>query len=973
MIIRPVSVPHICLQCRTRLARRPALFPSIINHRRTFQSTTARTADDQSHDEWTEAFTQDKLDDDAKSNSRLASEGERWYSKRRRELSEFPLGRLYGFGGQKLRQHTEKLGIDNLGKPSQVIVLRGAKLDLPKEMLETSKTTSSDETPKERVDIVRLIEQERGLVGHQEVIDNINELRPKAEREIKTWDDVRRFVEELSSGFTVLQLANYMNSHGISGQQEVDGQATLEEVSSSKAHDNHGLNNNTSSEITTPKVQISRWMPGVSESIEHFDRSLHRGYETPEVFSPKARVAFLLIRDCWSLKIPTVENGLGETEIKLDSQDLEWMIKGDSSPLKRITQTLILPGEMIESSRSRGVIRVTSTQERADVLIPAIKYAISKIKYVEFSVDELLPNHRGAAASSLRKQLRDHTMCAELSRLTGTQVSPAAKSKLSVSFVDDSKDGFFDRSDLAKQLLLASSNTMDQSSYKLSCMLPGFDPFVPHDVPTGAFVKHDFSEGLGWRDRLRTWARWSSPVPKTASEEVQEDTAILVVHDDAMGDQSFPYSFSSKKKKASFFPEINRQEKENERTKPIQLGNAAFWSPSRFTSTSTIPGLVLHHGPGTDSFKLKPVVESFQDKCTYNFLSDVPNISRVLGHSDQVKRRTIQNVILRFKPCPWALDSKGKTIGFHALRSFPNIEMRFGIQPSTGEMGLRDVLANISTDISDVMMPHESLDLRFQQATTCRLGNPQRLEEIRKFIEMSTMTDGVPQTPSNIILPIANHLCTPTREDLLTTSASTTNLPTTKVEYLFVGHEVKSTIALDYKGWVLLYSSIQDGKGNNTRSEVRLRATRSPMYAKPAGQRWRPWRESEEYMNASFELAKALSTGVSEGSAVRTVKADRQPVRFIVNREGKDFKTNQGYHMLARRLDFIDDGEEDDDEKDEDETEDTQEAKITLASLFEPALKSSWRPSPRRISDLLDYADELDEEEVFRDDDDDPR
>ncbi|RDW80230.1 hypothetical protein BP6252_04868 [Coleophoma cylindrospora] len=872
MIVRPISSSHICLRCQLRLARNHVARRPLAAF---LSTTTSRRADD--------ANGTDPSRIDATQEGEQTS-GDRfriWYPGAiasrvsappgQRKLSEFPLGRLYGFQGRKVRERKELLDAVNLGKPSEVLILNDVGVQFkPRPQLEPLEAE-----PLESVDILARLAEERGLVGHQEVMDNIDEIRPKTEGKTpQTWKDVNELVDILSNGFTVTQLATYIDQHGV---ERIDETTDVERPTTINGQD-----------VT---LRVSPWLPGVSESIDHFDRSLNRGYNTPKQIPPKKRLAFLLIRDCWAVKIPEVENGFGEVEIYMAGEDLEWLLKGAKSPLSRISRNLLKRGEKIEASRSRKVVRITAPQQRAELLIPEIENVVKNIRHDSIGLKGLLSS---STSPELQDSLLDPTMHMQLGKLSEAEITAPSGTELDVSYIHDSDAGPSSPSDVARRLLLSLISDSEQSGGRLGCL-------VVDGLREGAFVHFEQTAGLNWHEKFQNWTRWTVAATKDAKHDDEGDASILVLGDHGRENEdiSSPKKVPSTKPAATLLEPMLKSDAQkdlHEKSEAIWLSESAFWVRSKFTASYAMPGAVLHRGSELPYFQLESL-ENVQDSLLKDntFLPTIPNLSRVLRRSARAGSNRIQTIIMHLKPSPWSLGPDGEPIGIDALRVFPPIELRFSVQPKTRAMELKDALARVSLDTSDLLLPHQQCDLRFQQQTTCRMGNPQRLPAIKEFIESSTVQNGVPKTPASLVLPIPSHLCGLKEHKLVNK-----NGPVTNVEYMFVSHEMRETIPLDFQGWALLYTSVQASDTGDRRSEVRLRARRSPMWDPPAGYLATQENEDAAYTQACLDMANEFGTGAAPQA--RRIATD-VPVRFIHG----DYETEpKGFKYFTNHIVFAD-------------------------------------------------------------------
>ena len=213
-----------------------------------------------------------------------------------KHISEYPLGKLYGFTGQQLRENREKLGVDVLGEMAEVIVLRDSKM-----RNYTQGEYEENVEAQEGVDILAKLDEERGLVGWKEIESNINDFRPTDGRHPQTREEFGDLLTGLQNGFTVSQLKSYLEVHGRKNL------ADLAPISVSLA------------------LRISPWIPGVSESDERLDDDDLRGYDL-ESYTSKQRLVLRLLRECWKLELPFVEEGIGQIEVEIKPGDLDLLL-----------------------------------------------------------------------------------------------------------------------------------------------------------------------------------------------------------------------------------------------------------------------------------------------------------------------------------------------------------------------------------------------------------------------------------------------------------------------------------------------------------------------------------------------------------------------------------------------------------------------------------------------------------------------
>lgn len=301
-----IARPHICLRCQSRLARRSGHLKTQL----AFQSTDAKPQGSRI------------IQDDLEEKERLHAPIKRPLKLSRRplgpakQLSEYPLGKLYGYTGQQLRENRETLNVKVLGEAAEVIVLRDSRISKHSHQYE------EDVETKEGIDILAKLDEERGLVGWKEVESNIHEFRPNKDRHPQTREEFSELLTGLQSGFTVSQLARYLQVHG--------------------------QKNTAALPITTSLLRISPWIPGISESDQRLDSDQLRGYDL-QSYTTKQRLVLRLLRECWKLELPFVEEGIGQIEVELKPEDLDLLLSKRRYPILATGSNPISRGLIISS------------------------------------------------------------------------------------------------------------------------------------------------------------------------------------------------------------------------------------------------------------------------------------------------------------------------------------------------------------------------------------------------------------------------------------------------------------------------------------------------------------------------------------------------------------------------------------------------------------------------------------------------
>jgi hypothetical protein len=283
MITRKSLGPHICLRCQRSLAKRslhPRSAQTFSERRRYSNQATVR-----------KVYGDEYADDDVAQVPKL----EEKYDTRQ--------GRLRGHRGIFQREDLEELrGATALGDQAKVIVLRDSifrkyVLDPDKPKIVKAK----------HIDILGTLAEERGLVGDDEVAENINAFRPREADDIQDWGELNKLTHALERGFTSTQLERYIKD--FQNKREIEKPPEIWRA------------NNSSAAIT----RITPWLPGISKEEGYFDSDPLREYYL-QSHTPKQVLALRVLRECWGLELPELVDGIGQFEVELRDGDLDLLL-----------------------------------------------------------------------------------------------------------------------------------------------------------------------------------------------------------------------------------------------------------------------------------------------------------------------------------------------------------------------------------------------------------------------------------------------------------------------------------------------------------------------------------------------------------------------------------------------------------------------------------------------------------------------
>lgn len=409
------------------------------------------------------------------------------------------------------------------------------------------------------------------------------------------------------------------------------------------------------------------------------------------------------------------------------------------------------------------------------------------------------------------------------------------------------------------------------------------------------------TDGMSWRDRLRHWVRWTSAISKSPETLEEPDNRPPQQAREVSGtsnkfeiEESFPITSAGLPVSVGLSQEeINQTKLHRNWKKP---SGYIYWDRKTFTATSAIVGHLLHGVPSAPEVATK----SAEDAATQRsiFRSATVNISRLFGTMTLLNNLPTTSLVLRFTPSPWTAAGPG------ILTSLPPVEMRFAVDTKTKELHLKDVIAVVESTGSDVMLPDRILDLRFQQRTTARLRtlHHHQLAQISEFLKTSQLNlmRGRLETPPGLTLPIASHLC----------NAQVSEAPQNSVdesinaEYIFGGLEYRSRLALDFKGWQLLYTSVEGGKADGRRGELSLRPRRVTDDISEIKKSSAAW--TDEFIEAAYLLVDTLEKyGTVPGRFVNSSSLAHDTKELSGLSYKSVLERNKAFRYFRQRINFM--------------------------------------------------------------------
>ncbi|KAI9703655.1 MAG: hypothetical protein M1836_007425 [Candelina mexicana] len=770
-----------------------------------------------------------------------------------------PLGRLRGSRGNYVREQSASLDALSLGVPSEVIILRDAKIDRSS----TPKPTGEDEVvgSLSAAEIVSSFEAEKELISPEEINNNIDKHRPANTKKVLRRSDFNDLAKELHDGFTFSQLSHYL--------ENLEFNEKLRAVRSS-------LGPKPTEEPAV--LERSAWTIGVTPFAEHkFDTGC---YNDSVDLTRKENLAVRVLRDGWDIKIKEEIESIGELELRLRPQKLSLLVNGHRAFLKEFAERY---NAKIDVSKSRGVVRITADQVTATTIYRNINNIVSKVHRMELDLDPLQPLLQKVEGGL--RNLRGSTRV-KISELTGTELEFSEDGrKLIIAYLGSKTRDAED----ARRLFLASIISPKKNH-----------PSITWDAEaregSGALCPPTAKLDLSWKERQKTGSRWAFPsTPRSSEGQEGEEPAktmpTLIAPSSRVLQRVNNDLFEEPQNNFSAVRLQPDQKKRNELQASSTLGisslsaspsttNCSTWNEGTRQVCSALLGQILHEAQGDAS--ARPVnaegVLKLRDRTMSTSISGALLVLKYLP-----LRRLSESLYLRLLPSPWT------SLGIGGMEAFPEIEIRVALRGADKRCFLQRVSAILDQEVSDVMLPEKRADLRFRKDVFLDLMNNREDKAIAGFLagsHLDTLGTGQLRAPANLKLHIPRWIVRDNGIKFSNTITTKNGIEEVEMEYLFSGLEYRHSVVMDWEKHRLEYNTIEAGKIGGRRTELRL--INQPLKASPtmlSHLRRDPSIGFDRFMASAYRLVNNLGKSTNNNFSVRNVKLGRQLVRRMKPKE----------------------------------------------------------------------------------------
>lgn len=247
----------------------------------------------------------------------------------------------------------------------------------------------------------------------------------------------------------------------------------------------------------------------------------------------------------------------------------------------------------------------------------------------------------------------------------------------------------------------------------------------------------------------------------------------------------------------------------------------AKWGTVTQSKTVAIAGYILQEAEKTSS--PRPAKERVVQTPYRAFSHNVPGLLRSLGSLPATETiEPSESLLIHLRPSPWSSSYPN---------SFPTIEILINIDPLTKTNQLQIVRAIISHRVSDLALPNQLADLRFQRQTSITLQNAANSPSISAFLAQSHLDIRSQRrliTPPSLTLKIPQWTINSDKKITTSSSSETEEEGEVEMEYLFSSLTHRQTLPLCVNGYRAQYTTVEAGKAGGRRGEFQLVMERVP-------------------------------------------------------------------------------------------------------------------------------------------------
>ncbi|EWC43442.1 hypothetical protein DRE_07583 [Drechslerella stenobrocha 248] len=364
-------------------------------------------------------------------------------------------------------------------------------------------------------------------------------------------------------------------------------------------------------------------------------------------------------------------------------------------------------GEMLQRLASGNRARIILNSQNNTVMIRGTQRAIEEIEHTLNTLPDQTIDKRVDLSPLMRVGRINENYLAAISRLTTVFLETDANNITLYSTRNYDSSNIGD----AQRLVFNSIDLHLRQTYTLLGETRSSEPL------TGALYPVSEEQTLPWLYRGKIWSRWRGVrSPRDRREDVP-------MEESAVGDEGLLLSVSPAMQNAARGSNVDYSDLrgflDTLPTKEIGAGSplpAESIPEAAEVSTAyhAIVGQVLHSSPNLPmDCKARSLSEVLSSSPSHVLCNSVPRLIDFLSTLNPVTYRYDFKIILKFSPSPWRHPKN-----FELL---PPVELELHINPEINEVLSLKIAAVESHNITDVLMPRNSCDLRFVRRRLVRL------------------------------------------------------------------------------------------------------------------------------------------------------------------------------------------------------------------------------------------------------------
>ncbi|KAL9084433.1 MAG: hypothetical protein Q9165_008071 [Trypethelium subeluteriae] len=694
---------------------------------------------------------------------------------------------LYGQVIDQRVKNSAKLGIDSLGKPAEVILLRDEESDETPEKRKWRSILVKDDVPKEDLsllsqeEIVTMVGLEEDDPDQSQINANLDKLRANMGADRHTpisvskteYDDV---YDILFKGYTTEQLMEYVET-------------TAPAVGSSSLHTGHD-----------PVFLFqSIWKPGESSTSERVPTLERLQFDEAEQKSPKSALVNRLMQDHWRIQVQEAEDATGEIEVGVRPWQLSLLTLGQPSHLEQTRDRSRAKVEAL-SGETVATIRITTDLRTARNTVRDLAEMLSNVSSKHIDLHHL---KKGLSQASSQDQdgsrFFDWDRVKDVERQTRTVIQAAREEIILNSILqkdlDDAQRMLLPLLHLPKRISLTTMMDDTQQNDLIRS-------FVPYSSRPFTHASQLFSR---WARPARRIS--SEPKPSTKENEGPSESV----------------SACSDKFLSKLTNTILQQAPQN-RTSIRHL--TGYWrAGSAHRVSATLGHAIYPHSHDSENFltNATQISSRMRDINFHKGLVFSPESSGLipfLKHLDFPGQSW--STVLKFTLIPSPFTTEGPS----AILEYPEIQLYFDVTPASLE--LRNISASITRSVVNILLPSQRSDLRIETKLlmygTKDLFDHQNVSafcsELRKsYIE----ADSKIRAPPSLRVPIPQRLPNSSKPVNQKKDRIAVEAGPVMVDYLFATLEQQQVMQFDFDGHQLEFNGIEGGRLGGSYNEVRLK------------------------------------------------------------------------------------------------------------------------------------------------------